>query len=129
MNICFENPNLLDIIVTYLDLKDIFCLSMSNKILKEMLDPKNNSKVNVLYFLKIINEYFDYDKSYLKKRKILLGKNLKFEVNWKLYFNHLLTNFGKCEDQNINKKIRDFFRIHIYLPDIRKEIFFFRESK
>ena len=124
MNICFENPNLLDIIVTYLDLKDIFCLSMSNKILKEMLDPKNNSKVNVLYFLKIINEFFDYDKSYLKKRKILLGKNLKFEVNWKQYFNHLLTNFGKCEDQNINKKIRDFFRIHIYLPDIRKEIFF-----
>jgi hypothetical protein len=122
MNICFENSNLLDIIVTYLNIKDIFYLSMSNKKLKEMLDPGNNSKVNVLYLLKIINDYFDFDKSYLKKRKILLGKNLKFKVSWRLYLHHLIINFGKCEDQYINRKIRDFFRIRIYLPDLRKEI-------
>ena len=122
MNICFENPNLLDIIVTYLNIKDIFYLSMSNKKLKEMLDPGNNSKVNILYLLKIINDYFDFDKSYLKKRKILLGKNLKFKVSWRLYLHHLIINFGKCEDQYINRKIRDFFRIRIYLPDLRKEI-------
>jgi len=122
MNICFENSNLLDIIVTYLNIKDIFYLSMSNKKLKEMLDPGNNSKVNILYLLKIINDYFDFDKSYLKKRKILLGKNLKFKVSWGLYLHHLIINFGKCEDQYINRKIRDFFRIRIYLPDLRKEI-------
>ena len=122
MNICFENSNLLDIIVTYLNIKDIFNLSMSNKKLKEKLDPDNNSKVNVLYLLKIINYYFDFDKSYLKKRKILLGKNLKFKVSWRLYLHHLIINFGKCEDQYINRKIRDFFRIRIYLPDLRKEI-------
>jgi len=122
MNICFENSNLLDIIVTYLNIKDIFYLSMSNKKLKEMLDPGNNSKVNILYLLKIINDYFDFDKSYLKKRKILLGKNLKFKVSWRLYLHHLIINFGKCEDQYINRKIRDFFRIRIYLPDLRKEI-------
>ena len=123
MNKCFENINYLQIIVAYLDIKAIEYLSMSNRTLKYLLDPKNNSYVNTLFLLKIINEFFDFDKSYNKNKKILLGKIIKYKVNWKQYYNQLIINFSKCEDQMINKKIRDFFRIHIYLPDLRKDCF------
>ena len=123
MDICFRNIYHLKAIISYLDIKDIIYLSMSNKELNKLLDPDNNSYVNTLFLLKIINEFFDFDKSYFKSRKNLLGKNIKYKVNWKQYFNQLLINFSKCENQKINKKIKDFFRIHIYLPDIRKECF------
>ena len=52
MNQCFQNPNLLDIICMYLNIKEILYLSMCNWNLKKILDPndknddKNDSKDN-----------------------------------------------------------------------------------
>ena len=49
---CFQNPNLLDIICMYLNIKEILYLSMCNWNLKKILDPndknddKNDSKDN-----------------------------------------------------------------------------------
>ena len=157
MNQCFQNPNLLDIICMYLNIKEILYLSMCNWNLKKILDPndknddKNDSKdnknsenfansntnqntdqnsdsnssqyVNVLFYFTIQNEFFDFDKSIFKSKKNLLGKIHNFRVKWKKYLIKLLINFSIYKEENIRKKIKDFFRIHIYLPDVRKECF------
>ena len=123
MNFCFENINYLQIIVAFLDLKSLMYLSLCNKKIKDMLDPGNNEYVNTLFFLRIMNDFYDFDKIYYKNKKNLLGKNLKFDVDCRYYLNQLYINFSLCKDQKIRKKVIDFFRIHIYLSDLRKEVF------
>ena len=121
MNLCLENINYLNLIVAYLDIKEILYLSMCNKILNKNLNPNNNQYINILFYVIIQKNFFDYDKSEFLDKKNLLGKNLIFKINWKKYLDKLLINFIVYKEEKIRKKVKDFFRIHIYLPDLRKE--------
>ena len=123
MNFLFDNENFLKIILAYLDIKSILFLSLCKKEINKKLSPVNNEYVNILFFLKIMNDFYDFDKIYNKCKKNLFGKNLKFNIDCKYYYNQIYLNYSLCKEEKIRKKIIDFFRIHIYLSDLRKEIF------
>ena len=84
-----------------------------------------NSTINLIFLFSIIDEYFELDITDYKNenKKNLLGKNIDFEVDWKLFLKHFRFQFAQCKDQEIRKRVHDFFKIHIYLPDLRKECF------
>ena len=123
MNSCFGKRYLVDRIANYLDLKDLTNYERSNKIINAHLNPDNNNYMNTLYLKKLLSDYFEYDKYNFLNKKNLLEKNLRLKTNWKRYLIELNITFSKCKNEMIKKKIRDFFRIHIYLPDLRKECF------
>ena len=122
MEIFYQNINYLNIIVNYLNIKDILHLSMCCKILKENLDPNNNPFVNILFYLTLQKEFFDFDNSlYFKDKKNLSGNFIIFKANWKYFLNQLYINFNACKDEKARKRIKDFFLIHIFLPALRKD--------
>ena len=122
MEIFYQNKNYLNIIINYLNIKEILYFSMCCKTLKENLDPNNNPFVNILFYLAMQKEFFDFDNSlYFKDKKNLSGNYIIFKGNWKHFLNQLYINFNVCIDEKIRKKIKDFFRLHIFLPGLRKE--------
>ena len=122
---CFKNINLLSEISTYLSYKEIILFSMCCKDLNKLLDPKDNIVINTIFLLSIIDEYFEIEHSNYnnENKKNLLGKKIEFPTNWKMFLKQFKVHFGQYEDKTISQKVLDFFRIHIYLPDLRKECF------
>ena len=124
MDFCFKNNNYVAQIIVFLCPKEIVELSSCNRALKNLLDPKNNNIINTIFLLTIIERYFLLDKSInFKNKKILLGKNNNFPFDMKLFLKQFILHFGKYKNIEISSRVQDFFRIHIYLPDLRKEIF------
>ena len=122
---CFKNFNLLSEISTYLNYKEIILFSMCCKDLNKLLDPKDNIVINTIFLLTIIDEYFEIEHSNYnnENKKNLLGKKIEFPTNYKIFLKQFKVHFGQYEDKTISQKVLDFFRIHIYLPDLRKECF------
>ena len=119
-----ESKNYLNNIVTYLDLEDITKLSLCNKKLKYMLNPENNSIINSLFFIKLLEKYIDANPSSIKLIKKTLPSNcIKFQHNWKSFFFHIKTDSDKYKNTLLAKKVLDNFKVHIYLPDLRREGF------
>ena len=119
-----ESKNYLNNIVTYLDLEDITKLSLCNKKLKYMLNPENNSIINSLFFIKLLEKYIDANPSSIKLiKKTLLSNCIKFQHNWKSFFFHIKTDLDKYKNTLLAKKVLDNFKVHIYLPDLRREGF------
>ena len=145
------NKNYLSHIVIFLNYIDIINLSICNKALNDMLqfpkkkdnkqDKTNESDIsdklsesdnsvyihliNTIFLMTTIHQFFDMEKSLYnsKIKKNLLGKNPKFSYDWKTLFIKLRKAFKRYNDDKIKKRVLDFFKVHIYLPDIRKEIF------
>jgi hypothetical protein len=91
-----------------------------------MLDPDTNPIINFIILIEIINKYFELDPSnnyIIKNKYILLGKNIKFGMNFKLFLKQLKSELNVYKDNQIGKRIKDFIKIHIFLPDLRKENF------
>ena len=125
MNLCFKNNYLLSEISVFLRYNEIISLSICNKELNKLLDNNNNTIINTIFLFTIIDEYFELDLTNYKNenKKNLLGKNVDFGVDWKLFLKHLRHHFALCKDKEIRQKVHDFFKIHIYLPDLRKECY------
>ena len=122
----FKYENITSIIIKYLTISDIINLSLCSKDIKKMLDPDNNNNINFIFLIEIINKYFDLDptSNYIIQNKyILLGKNIKFGMNFKLFWKKLKIALDVYKDNQIGKRIKDFIKIHIFLPDLRKECF------
>ena len=122
---CFKNINLLSEIATFLNYKEIILLSLCNKEIKNLLNPENNIVINTIFLLSTIDEFFelehcDYNNG---NKKNLLGKKIEFSTNWEIFLKQFKVQFSQCEDKTISQKVLDFFKIHIYLPDLRKECF------
>ena len=81
--------------------------------------------INTIYLLSTIDEFFEIEQTHYKNenKKNLLGKNIHFSCDWKIFLKQFKVYFDKCEDKTISLKVLDFFKIHIYLPDLRKECF------
>ena len=124
MDYCFKNNNYLNQIVIFLKPIEIIKLSLCNKTLNDILSPINNNIINTIFMFTIMDKYFNLEPTnYNEKNKYnLLGKNLKFCMDMKLFLKQLFIHFGKYKKE-ISARIQDFFRIHIYLPDLRKEVF------
>ncbi len=125
MNKCLEILSLVTNISSYLSFKSIISLSLCNKYLYCIaLNPEKNVVVNNLYMQNIFHEFFEFDKdddNNFLNNKNLSGKIFKMEVNWKNILKELWINFKNYKDAKIVEKVRDCFRIHMYLPDLRKE--------
>ena len=125
-NICFKNKNYLDQIIVFLPINDIISFSLCNKEIKELLDPNNNTNINFIFLITIIKRYFDLDLTsnyYIKNKKILLDKNIKFGKDFKLFLKQIKDSLDVYKDNQIGKRVKDFIKIHIFLPDLRKECF------
>ena len=122
----FAYKNIRDIIIEYLTVIDIINLSLCCKAINEVLDPKNNPIINFIYLIEAIYKIFELDpaSNYIIKNKyILSGKKIKFGLNYKVFLKEIISQLDVYKDNPIGKRIKDFIKIHIFLPDLRKEIF------
>lgn len=122
----FAYKNIRDIIIEYLTVIDIINLSLCCKAINEVLDPKNNPIINFIYLIEAIFKIFELDpaSNYIIKNKyILSGKKIKFGLNYKVFLKEIISELDVYKDNPIGKRIKDFIKIHIFLPDLRKEIF------
>jgi hypothetical protein len=122
MDQCLKTINLLTNICGYMDYPNIIIFSMCNKTINNALNPDKNIIINNIFMQTIIKLFFEFDDDYnLKNKKNLLGKFFKFQINCKNFLKELIINFRNYSDKTISDKVKDCFRIHMYLPDLRKE--------
>ena len=125
MNKCLEIINLVTNISRYLSFESIVALSLCNKYLYyNALNPERNIVINNLYMQNIFHEFFEFDKDddyNFLNNKNLSDKIFLAKVNWKNVLKEMWINFKNYKDKKIVEKVRDCFRIHMYLPDLRKE--------
>jgi hypothetical protein len=115
----------LENILKYLSYKEIILLSQSNKELYKKIDPESNTSVNNLFFENVYQCYF-FSKDYnFENKKNLLDNFLESKTNWKLFLKELSLNFVSNDyvQKEISAKVLDCFKLHLYLPDLRKEHF------
>ena len=124
-NICFKNINYINLIVVFLKVDEIVKLSLCNKKINELLDPNNNNLINLIFLITLISKYFELDPSnnYIIKNKYILSDKIKFGKNFKLFLKEIIDGLDVYKESKIGKRIADFFKIHIFLPDLRKECF------
>ena len=121
------NKNLLEYLATFFDVNNLLTLSSSNKSLKGMLSPLENSTVNKIFYRNVnkrffeMEEDFEFDKSYKAKKNNLLDIYWKNTINWQLYLIQLNKHFNNYPEEKIIKKVKNILRIHLYLHDLRKE--------
>ena len=122
MNQCLKTKNLLTILCEFLPIKSIILFSHLNKTINEALNPKKNFTINLIYFQYILKTYFEYDDDYnFCKKKNLLSKYLHFHISWKSFMREIVDNLRIYTNKKISQKVLDCLKIHMYLPDLRKE--------
>ena len=105
-----------------MEAQTIIIFSQCNKALNKSLNPEKNIIINNIFLQAVIKLYFEFDEDYnLKIKKNLLANLLKFRINWKNFMKEITLNFRNYNDKTISNKVKDCFRIHMYLPDLRKE--------
>ena len=114
---------LLESILKYLTYKDIILLSQCNKTLYEKLDPASNEFVNNIFWENVYQFYFNSKDYNIGNKKNLSDKYWENKYNWKLFLKEFHLHFSNYKDKAICKKVLDFFKLHLYLPDLRKENF------
>ena len=121
---CFENKNMLNYICSFLNLKAIISFSSCNRTIKSLLDPSANSVINYIMYLYTSEKYFIFDKNesnIKEERNKIMEKSWNSSVNWKLYLTSMSNHFSIYPDPKISNMVSDFFKIHLYLSDLRKE--------
>ena len=119
-----KNGNLLINMCWYLEPEDIIKIKEINK---KNLDPDKNKILNLIFMEGVIRNFFIYDKDDLKNN-IIFSKNkknllacIKLKQNWKKFYEEIRTHLNNYNDEAIVKKVKDIFKIHLFLPDLRKE--------
>ena len=123
MNECFSSINHINIIVRFIQYKDILNLSFVNKSFYFILNPENNSNINSIFrditfrkYCGINNKIFyksNHDNS-LDDFKIT--KN-----NWKNILKKIYLNSKIYQNKDISEEIYRCFNIHCYFPYQRNE--------
>lgn len=123
MNKCLNTCNLLTYISEFLTYKNIIQFSLCNKFIYNSLNPETNNIINIIYMRSIIEEYFEFegDDNNFKNNKNLSGKFVKNQTNWKNFLKEIKLNFANYKDEKIKGKVKEYFKVHLYLPDLRKE--------
>lgn len=109
---------------SYLEYDDTLRFSRANKKLNEILEPKNNKIINVIFILSILNIFFEYSYKEIYKQKIAMLINClkdKDAIDSKFYLKELKIKFKNFKYKNISKKVLKLFQLHLFLLDLRKE--------
>ena len=102
-----------------MEAQSIIIFSQCNKSINRSLNPEKNIIINNIFLQSVIKLYFEFDEDYnILNRKNLLGN---IRINWKNFLKEITLNFRNYSDKTISNKVKDCFRIHLYLPDLRKE--------
>ena len=121
----FNNQNLSTFICYYLEPDDIIQFAECYKPLKKALNPETNIDLNIMFMFGVTRKFFLYDRDDLTNNIFFRKKNLlaiiKFKKNWRNVYEQLKINLDNYIDKEIVKKVKDIFRIHMFLPDLRKE--------
>ena len=121
---CFYNKHMLTNICSYITPKEIILFSSCNKTINDNLNPSNNSVINNIMYYHVSQTIFEFDEeesNTKKERKNVMENSWKSSVNWNLYLNQISKLFKLYPDPKISKSVFDFFKIHLYLSDLRKE--------
>lgn len=115
-------------IALYLNFEDILSLNSCNKTLKTILNPLYNRVINIIYYNKTTKKIFEmdeddyFDDGYNKiNRNNLLDDSWKSNINWRLFLSETLKNFQTYPEEKIKKNVLNSFKLHMYLPDLRKD--------
>ena len=120
-----KNGNLSTNICWYLEAEDIIQFGEINK---KNFNPDKNIILNLIYMINVIRTFFIFDKDDLKNNNYIFFKNkqnllaiIQLKKNWQIIFKELKTHLNNYKDEAIVKKVKDIFKIHMFLPDLRKE--------
>jgi len=123
----YENEHILTRISMYLEPKDIISFFASNKAICNKLNPLKNTAINLLFYFGITREIFsmndDYneDKSFSNNDKNLLESIWNGNINWKAFYCQCLRHFDSYPDKQISERVKEYFKIHLFLMYLRKE--------
>ena len=119
MHKCLQIKNILTNIGQYLSVKDEILFSHSNKNIHKILTPLQNLLINLRFLEHVIHFYFQYDNDYNNKKNLL--DLFAQTIDWKQFLKEMTDNFRAYENTKIKAKVLDCFKIHLYLPDLRKD--------
>jgi len=123
----YDNEHILTRISMYLEPKDIISFFASNKAICNKLNPLTNTAINLLFYFGITREIFsmndDYneDKSFSNNDKNLLESIWNGNINWKAFYCQCLRHFDSYPDKQISERVKEYFKIHLFLMYLRKE--------
>ena len=115
MNKCLKIISLFTNSATYLPIKALIPFSHINDYINKTLDPEKNAYIHFIVLEQVMLDFQQYDSdNNSQNKKDVLQKYISFleEINdsIKAYMN-----------QKIKNKVLISFKIHMYLPDLRKE--------
>ena len=123
----YDNEHIITRISMYLEPKDIISFFASNKAICNKLNPLTNTAINLLFYFGITREIFsmndDYneDKSFSNNDKNLLESIWNGNINWKAFYCQCLRHFDSYPDKQISERVKEYFKIHLFLMYLRKE--------
>ena len=130
MNKYLKNEYLLTNILSYLELDEILVFFTFNKDIGGKINPETNPIINNLFYQYASNKLykFDHDNESDKgkeakeaNRKDIFKTCLKKGTNWRLFLSKASHDMFCFSDETIKKRVLNCFKIHVFLPDLRKE--------
>ena len=130
MNKYLKNEYLLTNILSYLELDEILVFFTFNKDIAGKINPETNPIINNLFYQYASNKLykFDHDNESDKgkeakeaNRKDIFKTCLKKGTNWRLFLSKANHDMICYPDKTIAKRVLNCFKIHLFLPDLRKE--------
>ena len=126
---CIGNKNLLTNILTYLETEEILTFYKLNKAISAKLNFETNYIINSLFYEYASDKLYNFDYTEenqtnldkIKRKQIILGKSWESKTNWRLFLSNANRDLISYPDEEIAKKVIKCFKIHAYLPDLRKE--------
>ena len=123
MKDCISSMNHLNMIIKYMNLKEINNLSIINKSLYSLLNPEINPIINSIYRDITFKKYFNINnaKNFKFNDENYSDDYKKTKNNWKIILKRLYMNSKIYSNKEINEEIYKCFYTHYYFPYQRNE--------
>lgn len=123
-----NNQHLIELIIEFMELKDIIQLSFVNKFLNSVLDNKKILYINDLWREKCDDKFYNNEKfEKIRDKNVFSNDNIEF-FNWKDLYKKFVNNKKKFCVGEISNDIYRIMKIHLYIPKIRKSIPYFENQ-
>ena len=123
----YEKEYALTKISMFLEPKEILSFLSLNKAINKKLNPLTSSSINLMFYLGVTREFFSMNEDYIEDEnfsnsdKNVLESKWKGNINWKKFYYQILRHFNSYPDKEISEKIKEYFKIHLFLMYLRKE--------
>jgi hypothetical protein len=110
-----------------LEPKDMISFSSLNKTINRKLNPLTSSAMNKMFYLGASREFFNMNEDYIEDENLsnndqnVLESEWKGNINWKAFYCKISKHFNSYPDKEISEKIKEYFKIHLFLMYLRKE--------